>query len=123
MTLNDKESVEKYGFWYGYDWVVWICILLQSYGGMLVALVVKYADNVLKGFATSISILLTISINVIFFDALFGPLTVLGSLIVGITTVLFSELPNARQISILSDKINQHLIQNFKYCNNNIKIC
>lgn len=34
-------------------------MLLNSLGGLVVAMVVKYADNVVKGFATSVSIVLT----------------------------------------------------------------
>ena len=33
--------------------------LLQAGGGLLVAMVVKYADNILKGFATSLSIIIS----------------------------------------------------------------
>ena len=33
-------------------------ILLQSLGGLLVAIVIKYADNILKGYATSISVII-----------------------------------------------------------------
>lgn len=33
--------------------------MLNSLGGLVVAMVVKYADNVIKGFATSVSIVLT----------------------------------------------------------------
>ena len=34
-------------------------VLLQAGGGLLVAMVVKYADNILKGFATSLSIIIS----------------------------------------------------------------
>mgnify|MGYP002785286521 CR=1 FL=1 len=42
-TLADK------GFFYGYDAFVWFLVAQQSLGGLIVALVVKYADNILKG--------------------------------------------------------------------------
>jgi len=31
----------------------------QAFGGLVVAAVVKYADNILKGFATSVSIIVS----------------------------------------------------------------
>ncbi|KAL1438528.1 hypothetical protein MTO96_047893 [Rhipicephalus appendiculatus] len=34
-------------------------ILLQTFGGLVVSLAVRYADSILKGFATSISIVLS----------------------------------------------------------------
>ena len=34
-------------------------VLNQALGGLIVAVVVKYADNILKGFATSVSIVLS----------------------------------------------------------------
>lgn len=33
--------------------------LFQAFGGLVVAAVVKYADNILKGFATSLSIVVS----------------------------------------------------------------
>mmetsp|Transcript_10429 Transcript_10429/g.9355 ORF Transcript_10429/g.9355 Transcript_10429/m.9355 type:complete len:333 (+) Transcript_10429:1-999(+) len=56
---RDKEDIIEKGFLFGYDHLVWSVIILQAAGGMIVAVVVKYADNVLKGFATSISIILS----------------------------------------------------------------
>lgn len=40
----------------GVDSVVWLMILNQALGGILVALTLTYADNMLKGFATTIAI-------------------------------------------------------------------
>lgn len=42
-----------------YNYAVWMAVLLNSMGGLVVAMVVKYADNVIKGFATSISVVVT----------------------------------------------------------------
>jgi len=42
-------QIDNSGFFYGYDSVVWLIILIQAFSGLLVAVVVKYADNILKG--------------------------------------------------------------------------
>lgn len=43
---------------------MWMAVLLNSLGGLVVAMVVKYADNVTKGFATSVSIVLTALVSI-----------------------------------------------------------
>jgi len=48
-VLNSIFQIEKNGFFYGYDSLVWLIILIQAFSGLLVAVVVKYADNILKG--------------------------------------------------------------------------
>ena len=92
MYLSDGKSIKTNGFFYGYNWTVWMCIALQSGGGILVAVVVRYADNVLKGFSTSIAILLTSSFSALLFNERLGLFGVLGAILVGIATVLFSDL-------------------------------
>ncbi|KAG8804527.1 hypothetical protein FRC17_005950 [Serendipita sp. 399] len=46
----------------------WCTVFTQVLGGLLTALVIKYADNILKGFATSLSIILSFLLSVIIFD-------------------------------------------------------
>ncbi len=36
-----------------------VVVVFEAYGGLVIALVVKYADNILKGFAVSLSIILS----------------------------------------------------------------
>ncbi|KAG8447289.1 hypothetical protein GDO86_014669 [Hymenochirus boettgeri] len=59
MWQQDGSSVAEHGFLYGYTPLVWCVIFNQAFGGLLVAVVVKYADNILKGFATSLSIVVS----------------------------------------------------------------
>ena len=46
---NDYDKIEELGFFYAYDNIVAMVIILSALGGLVVAVVVKYADNVLKG--------------------------------------------------------------------------
>ena len=41
---------------HGFNACAWVVVLLQAGGGLLVAAVIKYADNVLKGLATGVSV-------------------------------------------------------------------
>ncbi|EMD93616.1 hypothetical protein COCHEDRAFT_1171564 [Bipolaris maydis C5] len=59
VIWKDGEVIAKTGFFVGYNWVVWTAIGFQAAGGVIVALVINYADNIAKNFATSISILLS----------------------------------------------------------------
>ena len=67
VMFKDGAELSKTGFFTGYNWVVWASIICQALGGVIVALVVNYADNIAKNFATSISILLSFFVSVFFF--------------------------------------------------------
>lgn len=70
------------GIFYGYNHIVWLVIFLQAIGGLVVAVVVKYADNILKGFAASFSIITSCIICYFFFDFQPNFLFVLGAILV-----------------------------------------
>ncbi|GAA5877062.1 hypothetical protein JCM8547_007296 [Rhodosporidiobolus lusitaniae] len=55
-------------FFDGFNGVTWLVVALQIMGGLLSALVMQYADNLLKCFATSLSILLSVAASVVLFN-------------------------------------------------------
>lgn len=57
--VSSGGKIIDHGFFFGYDWFVWYLVVLQAGGGLIVAVVVKYADNILKGFATSLAIVIS----------------------------------------------------------------
>lgn len=64
----DFGNVYEHGFFHGYDAFIIYLVLLQAGGGLLVAVVVKYADNILKGFATSLSIIVASIASIYLFN-------------------------------------------------------
>lgn len=64
---NDYSTITAKGFYHGYDAYVWYLVVLNAVGGLLVAMVVKYADNILKGFATSLAIVISTVASVLMF--------------------------------------------------------
>lgn len=66
--VNDGDKIADTGFFYGYDLFILYLVLLQAGGGLIVAVVVKYADNILKGFATSLAIVLSCVCSIYLFN-------------------------------------------------------
>ncbi|KXS22391.1 nucleotide-sugar transporter [Gonapodya prolifera JEL478] len=59
LFMDGQKLRDGGGFFQAYTIWTWGAIATQALGGLVVAVVVKYADNILKGFATSISIILS----------------------------------------------------------------
>lgn len=73
VFMKDGAEIREHSFFDGYNWVVWLAIVLQGLGGVLSSLCINYADNIAKNFAASISIVVSFVFSVIFFNFLFGP--------------------------------------------------
>ncbi|KAG0264796.1 hypothetical protein BG011_006069 [Mortierella polycephala] len=90
VYLKDGAGVTEQGFFAGYDMLVITAIACQSAGGLIVAVVVKYADNILKGFATSISIVISAIASVALFGSKIGSIFIIGTVLVLGATYLYS---------------------------------
>ncbi|KAF8623538.1 hypothetical protein AX15_006314 [Amanita polypyramis BW_CC] len=71
----------------------WATVAVQVLGGLLTAMVIKYSDNILKGFATSLSIVLSFLASVALFSFSLTVAFVLGSTIVLVATWLYNQPP------------------------------
>jgi solute carrier family 35 (UDP-sugar transporter), member A1/2/3 len=95
VYFSDFENIVPLGFFYGYTKLVWVNILVQSAGGLLVAVVIKYADNILKGFATSIAIIVSCLASVYLFNTFINSIFVFGTFLVVLSVVLYSYAPTS----------------------------
>jgi solute carrier family 35 (UDP-sugar transporter), member A1/2/3 len=91
VYFKDAEAVQKQGFLGGYSTLVWTVVIVQAVGGLIVATVVKYADNVLKVFATSFSIVVSCIISAFLFDFHPSVSFLVGASLVVTATVMYSS--------------------------------
>ncbi|CAO3700968.1 unnamed protein product [Rhizopus stolonifer] len=82
MLAYDLQPIKEGGLLQGYDWLTWVVVANQALGGLLVAIVVKYADNILKGFATSLSIIVSGIISIYLFNFQPSGVFIVGAFIV-----------------------------------------
>ena len=91
ILFQDGHAVMVGGFFQGYNAVTWSIVLVQAFGGLLVSFVMKYADNILKGFATSVSIIISTAFSYfVLADFVPSHLFAIGSFTVIIATILYS---------------------------------
>ncbi|KAI9475396.1 MAG: nucleotide-sugar transporter-domain-containing protein [Benjaminiella poitrasii] len=91
MWIGDHDTIRTQGMFAGYNALTWCVVINQALGGLLVSLVVKYADNILKGFATSISIIVSGFISFCLFGFVPSGLFVMGTGVVISATVLYAK--------------------------------
>ena len=94
MLLNDFELIFSNGFFYGYNILVWIVILNQALGGLLVAIVVRYSNQVIKGFTLSLAVLLSCIFSILFFNFQPSYKFVLGAILVLLSNYFYSQSKN-----------------------------
>ncbi|KAI9714438.1 MAG: hypothetical protein M1820_000399 [Bogoriella megaspora] len=91
VLFKDGENIAKHGFFSGYNYVVWTAVVFQALGGVIVASVIHYADNIAKNFATSISIVLSVLGSVVFFGFSVSINYLIGTSIVLAATYLYNS--------------------------------
>lgn len=87
---HDGEAIREGGLLQGYSGLVWVVIWLQAVGGLIVAFVMRYADNLLKCFANALSIVITCALSALVKEFMPDMLFVLGTLLVLTATTLYS---------------------------------
>lgn len=80
----------------------WATVAVQVLGGLITAIVIKYSDNILKGFATSLSIVLSFLASVALFGFHITPSFVIGSSTVLAATWMYNQPPGKELVAITS---------------------
>ena len=95
LSQETSEKVFSVGFFHGYDPLVCVMILNHALSGIAVSMVMKYADNIVKVYATSVAMILTTLLSVILFQFRISAAFFLGSCVVCVAVFLhyFSKIP------------------------------
>lgn len=84
LTGNDDR-----GLLHGFTNMVWVMVFNNAVGGLCVAFVIKYADNILKGFACALATVLAAVMAVPLFGFTLNPIFIVGTGIVLVSTLVY----------------------------------
>ncbi|KAJ8037542.1 CMP-sialic acid transporter [Holothuria leucospilota] len=101
VILSDFSTIQEKGFFYGYNIYIFVIIAMASVGGLYTSIVVKYLDNIIKGFSTAISIILAALVSLYLFNKHFGVLFIIGTGLV-VSAVYLYSLPKKPEPTIVN---------------------
>ncbi|KAG5846746.1 CMP-sialic acid transporter [Anguilla anguilla] len=89
VFLSDGAKVVEKGFFYGYTPWVWFVVMMASVGGLYTSVVVKYTDNIMKGFSAAAAIVLSTVASVTLFGLKITATFSAGALLVCVSIYLY----------------------------------
>ncbi|PPJ50365.1 hypothetical protein CBER1_05923 [Cercospora berteroae] len=98
VLFRDGEHLATKGFFAGYNWTVWLVVLLQAVGGILVALSLNYADNATRVSATTASSVVVLVISALLLEFPTSMLFLLGTIITLAAAFAYQSAPNEKQL-------------------------
>ncbi|KAG9444079.1 hypothetical protein H6P81_015419 [Aristolochia fimbriata] len=90
IVVQDFDAVMNKGFFHGYSLITICMILNHALSGIAVSMVLKYADNIVKVYSTSVAMLLTAVVAMILFNFHLSLAFFLGSTVVSVSVYLHS---------------------------------
>lgn len=90
ILYTDSNKIAENGMFQGFDKLVVLIVVMQGMTGFVVSMMFKYADAVLKGFATSIAVVLATVASFFLFDTSLNAMFVLGASMVASAVKIYS---------------------------------
>ncbi|XP_071698091.1 CMP-sialic acid transporter 2-like isoform X2 [Rutidosis leptorrhynchoides] len=90
ILVQDFGAVMNKGFFHGYSLITVLMIINHALSGIAVSMVMKYADNIVKVYSTSVAMLLTAVVSVFLFNFHLSLAFFLGSTVVSVSIYLHS---------------------------------
>lgn len=103
LLMQGKASqISEQGIFHGFTMAAWISVINNAAGGMLIAVVVKYADNIMKNFSQGLSVILTTIMSCIVFECGINATFAAGVALVIYSVVLYGNVIKPLPEAIMS---------------------
>ena len=97
-AVADFQTIIEYGLWHNFTSGAFLTVILSALGGLTVAAVLKYADSILKGYATALSVVLTGFLSMMIFGTSLNIIYGMGVINVVIAVLLYNGGDNLQEM-------------------------
>ncbi|KAJ4787962.1 CMP-sialic acid transporter [Rhynchospora pubera] len=88
IIIHDLDEILERGFFHGYSLITVVMIMNQAFSGLAVSAVIKFGDNIVKVYSTSVAMFLTAFVSVYMFGFTLTPTFYIGTMVVSIAIYL-----------------------------------
>jgi len=99
VAIKDQKIIGEQGVFGGYTFTVWMLVLNNALNGLAISAILKFADNIVRVFAHTASMVLTMALEVLFLDEPFSPELCVAVTIVACSTYLYSSKPPPQPVA------------------------
>lgn len=92
VFVYEKKLVLENGFLAGFGTMVWSFVFTQAIGGLLIAAAIKYTDNIIKNFGSSLAIVVNCIVSMGFFGFPIEVLFLAGAMAVIYSMLLYGDV-------------------------------
>jgi len=95
---ENMSKIMKNGLFQGFDLIVISVIICQALTGLVVSLMLKYADAILKGFAISVAVIVASAASIFLFDSKVSFLFFVGVAMVVAAGKIYASFPYGKKV-------------------------
>uniref|UniRef100_A0A6B2LBF1 UDP-galactose transporter n=1 Tax=Arcella intermedia TaxID=1963864 RepID=A0A6B2LBF1_9EUKA len=99
VLISDHSEIFEKGFFFGWNSNVVLLVLNHALGGLIIGVLVRYGDNIIKGFASALSIIFSSLFSVFLFDFTITTMFVGGAAMVCMAVYIYQQNDKPKQES------------------------
>ena len=120
LFIRNGHDVAAYGFFYNYTWATAVVVLTNTFTGLSISAVLKFGSNILRVFAHTGAMLLSMTIEVLLFGLTISPELVLATSIVTGSALIYNNDPAPQPLKPIPSLLNAHAAVQLRTANGEV---
>jgi len=99
LLVKDSEHLAAKGLFGGYTAAVWLLVTNNALNGLAISAILKFANNIVRVFAHTMAMMLTMILEVLFVSAPLSPQLCVSITVVSCSTFLYNSKPPPKKVA------------------------
>merc|ERR1711953_1587836 len=98
LYMKDGDAVREHGLLAGFSTIAYLVVFCNSFTGLSISFVLKFADNIARVYARAIAMMLTMAVSVKLLGVPMTPQMLIAIILVSVSTLEYNLTPSQLMI-------------------------